>query len=330
MIKRVLWTALIVFVILLIIFWLVTGGWGAVARTARSLMNPFDFFIGKSPSGSFIRLPWQPAESPTRGPDISGYAEEADTQNASAGADEQVSMPSTVLPQSQTQKFSNPSPYVGRVQITSNTATESSPALEYIEITASGSNAAPIPVSFWTLQSSVTGTSASIPQGAPFFVLGAVNNVEPIYLEPGASAIITTAASPLGVSFRESMCTGYLSELQSFTPELSRACPTPSDALPMSADNLRTYGSSCFDYFRSLQPCHFPTSLPSDLEAACRSFIASTMSYNGCANTNRSNPVFALPTWRAYLVFTAERWSNTHDVIQLLDAEGKTVDVLTY
>ena len=45
MIKRVLWTALIVFVILLIIFWLVTGGWGAVARTARSLMNPFDFFM---------------------------------------------------------------------------------------------------------------------------------------------------------------------------------------------------------------------------------------------------------------------------------------------
>jgi hypothetical protein len=39
---------------------------------------------------------------------------------------------------------------------------------------------------------------------------------------------------------------------------------------------------------------------------------------------------FGLNTWRLYLNAYGELWSNSHDVIRLLDAEGRTVDSLTY
>ncbi len=324
MIKRVLIITLVVFIIALVLFWLLTGGWAAVARTARSLSNPAELFFGTSTSGSFIKLPWQLGES-TRGPDIGDYAGEADARLLAS--DNEGQSPNAQGPQTST---GNPSPYAGRIAITENAATESDPAREFIRVTASQNNMTPLFIMNWSLQSAVSGARAPIPQAAPLFVLGVVNNVQGISLEPGASVFITTAASPVGTSFRENICSGYLSEVQTFTPELSSECPTPSEALPMNADNLRTYGSPCFDFLNTLTQCHFPTSLPGDISPACRSFVSNTMSYNGCINTYRNRNTFALPTFRAYLAFRSELWSNSHDVIRLLDEQGRTVDVLTY
>ena len=325
MIKRVLIISLVVFVIALILFWFVTGGWAAASRTARSLANPLELIFGASASGSFLKLPWQPPEL-TRGPDISDYAGEADARILASGDEDQYSG----TPPAETQQFGNPSPYVGKVAITENAAAESNAAKEFIQLTASENNTQPIVITNWVLQSAVSGARAIIPPAAPLFVLGTVNTVQPVYLEPGASAFITTAASPVGTSFRENICSGYLSELQTFNPELSNECPAPSGALPMNADNLRTYGSSCFDYLGGLPQCHFPTTLPGDLSATCRSFISNTMSYNGCINFSRDRIPFALPTFRVYLGLRSELWNNSHDVIRLLDEQGRTVDVLTY
>ena len=324
MIKRVLIVSLAVFVIALILFWILTGGWAAVARTAQSLSNPIDLIFGTSTSGSFIKLPWQPSEL-TRGPDISDYAGEADARNEASGdADQSSNVPTDP------RTFGDPSPYAGKVAITGESATEADPAQEFIHISASRNNTAPISITNWSLQNAVSGVRASIPQAAPIFVMGVVNEVRGISLEPGASVFVTTAASPVGTSFRENICTGYLNELQRFTPELSSECPTPSEMLPMNADNLRTYGESCFDYLGNVSSCHFPTTVPSALSPACRSFIANTMSYNGCVNTNRGRSAFPLPVFRAYLAFRSELWANSHDVIRLLDEQGRTVDVLTY
>lgn len=325
MIKRVLIVSLIVFIIALIIFWFVTGGWAAAARTARSLGNPLELIFGTSTSGSFINLPWQPGEM-TRGPDISDYAGEADARILASGDQDQYSGGTS----GQTQQFGNPSPYVGRVRFTEDGAAESDITKEFVRITASENNTEPIVVTNWVLQSAVSGARGTIPSATPLFVLGVVNTARPLYLEPGTSVFVTTAASPIGVSFRENICSGYLTELHSFNPELSTECPAPSEALPMNADNLRTYGSSCFDYLNGLSQCHFPSTLPSDLSPACRSLISNTTSYNGCINTYRNRVPFALPTFRAYLSLRSELWGNSHDVIRLLDEQGRTVDVLTY
>jgi len=315
------------FVILLIIFWFISGGWSAAVRTAKSLTNPLSviFYNGTS-TGNFIGLPWQPPAL-TRGPDISQYADTADQQLEAASQNEGLNAPDS----GQVQTFGNPSPAVGKIRIGNSAATESDPSQEYIELDASAGNPGPIDITGWSLQSAVSGARAYIPQGAPVLVTGIVNSVQHIALAPGSSAIVVSAASPVGVSFQENICTGYLAQLQTFTPNLSNSCPTPSAMFPETTENLQTYGSSCFDYIQNLPQCYFAgTNLPSNLSSACRSFIANTMSYNGCVSIYRKNTDFALPSWRIYLNMTAELWGNSHDVIRLLDTHGRTVDALTY
>lgn len=328
MIKRILIVVGIVFVIGLLILWLIRGGAAAVGRTAHTLTNPITLIFGSGTStGGSLWLPWQPAE-PTRGPDISQYADEAAQALAQIPPDEGGQEQQNDR-MSQIQQFGNPSPYVGSARLSQGEARASSAAEEYVELRTSG--ASPIVVSGWSLQSALTGVRAYIPEGASMFIMGIVNNVRPVALQDGDVAIITSGASPVGVSFRENMCSGYLAQLRQFTPGISDECPTPSDALPETADNLRTYGGSCFDYIANLPHCSFPgTQLPSDLSSNCRAYVANTFSYNGCVNVYGARDSFALSSWRIFLNRTIELWNNSHDVIRLLDAQGRTVDVLTY
>jgi hypothetical protein len=326
MIKRVLIVTFIFIILALFVFWIVTGGIGAAMRAGANFTNPVGLIFGSGTStGTFIQLPWQPA-APPRGPDISGYADQANTDIQSlqnGGASDTTA--------AQAATFGNPSPYVGQITIIDNAATESDPEREYIEIQASENNSAPITITGWSLQSAVSGLRAPIPEAAPVFVLGIVNTVGPVYLDPGDSAIITTGMTPVGTSFRENICSGYLGQLQTFTPALSASCPDPSQALPETAENLRTYGGSCLDYLQNLPQCSFPgTTLPSNLSGACRTYIEDTFSYDGCVNLYRNAPSFARNSWRLFLNMRAELWYNTHDVVRLLDTEGRTVDVLTY
>jgi hypothetical protein len=324
MIRTVLITVLIFFIIGLFIFWLVTGGAQRAWNIGKFFTNPVAVILdNSSTTGTYITLPWQPES--TRGPDISAYVDQADQQKASADSAD-ANSPVTELAQ-----YGNPSPYAGMVTIASNNASASDPAQEYVELQASSDNTGDVDVTGWSLQSAVSGLHASLPEAAPIFVGGTVNNVVPVHLAPSASAIVTTAASPIGVSFQETLCTGYLAQLQTFSPSLGDSCPTPSDALPQTAENLRAYGSACIDYVNNMPSCYFAgTSLPTTLSKACQNFISTNLSYNGCVAMYRSQQDFASPTWRLYLAMRRDFWNNSHDVIRLLDDKGRIVDVLSY
>ena len=202
---------------------------------------------------------------------------------------------------------------------------------EHIEAEAALENTAPIGIAGWSLQSAYTGVRPYIQQGASPFLMGTVNNLSPIQLAPGQSALVNSGVSPVGVSFRENICTGYLGQLQSFTPPLPSSCPSPSSQLPLTPDNLKSYGEICFDYLQTIPLCEAPlNNIPSNLPSSCQYFVAEALSYNGCVARNRSRASFAGDSWRIYLNSNAELWRNSHDIIRLLDADGRTVDVLTY
>lgn len=322
MIRRILFILGIVIVLGLIALWLIQGGAASVIQVARNFTNPISLLSGGSSEGGFFKLPWQPDEL-TRGPDISGYVDEVNRQIEQTPPEQSGGTPVTSL--------GNPSPYAGSVRLSGSAVWESDPRQEYVELTASYTLSAPVTISGWSLQSALSGVRVYIPEAAPIFNLGTINNVAPVILISGDSAIVTSGASPVGVSFRENECTGYLGEQQAFTPELSQECPAPSEILPQTAENLQKYGGSCFDYVTGLRSCSFPgTSLPSSLSQACKSFITSNLSYNGCVSTSRAQNSFARPTWRLFLNRTSELWNNSHDAIRLLDTQGRTVDVLTY
>ena len=322
-------------VVILLLLWLLTGGVSRIADSAKSITNPFSFlFSGNASSSGTFRLPWQPDE-PVRGPDFEIPGDPgADTEEPQSTEEQTLSAQeeydALVARTEAAKTFGEPSPQRGDVQIAGEGRATEGGAGEYITVEAATDNTAPVNITGWSLQSALTGVRAFFPRGADLFFVGAVNAQQDIYLDPEGSAVISSGPSPVGTSFRENVCTGYLDGLQTFRPALSRDCPAPADSLPLTADNLRTYGDACFDFVRELPLCTLPLSAPSSVSPACRIFLANNLSYNGCVQNYRYKTEFQRGAWRIYLNAGGELWRNSHDVIRLLDAEGRTVDVLTY
>lgn len=329
MVRRILGWLLVALVLVLIALWLVGGGAALIAQAARSLVNPIGFITNSDTSGARIRLPWQ-IDMPTVA-DLSALESSYDEESVDMQTPEEYAARYQELSAraAEAQSFGNPSAYADRVSLHAGDMSAHDPAREYVEISVSSDT--PIDITSWSLQSAVSGQRLFIPQAASPLVLGTVNPAEPVYLAPGDTAIVISGPSPVGVSFRENICSGYLNELQEFTPALANECPRATDILIETPDNLRIYGPKCFDYAETIPQCHFPgTLLPANLSAPCRTFAANTLSYNGCVQENRYASSFQKSSWHMYLNSRIELWDNTHDIIRLLDSEGHTVDTLTY
>ena len=336
MIRQILIGFAAAIVIILILLWLITGGLGKVASYAKRIGNPIEyiFFNGTSTSGYF-RLPWQP--DLTMGPiyEIPDSEDTADTDDEPRSTEEDLSQAqkdydALMKEADAARTFGEPSPERGNVHLGAGSAAEGPAGREYVELEADGGNTAPTRVSGWSVQSALTGVRAYIPRGANIFYLGAVNEQGDVYLNPGMTANLNSSPSPVGTSFRENICTGYLGRLQSFVPSLSSNCPPPAESLPLTPDNLRTYGDACFDFVQQLPACTFPRDVPPEVSPACHIFLSNTLSYNGCVERYRHRSDFLRASWRIYLNAGGELWRNTHDVIRLLDRGGRTVDVVSY
>lgn len=340
MIKRVLIGFLLIVILALTFAWVVRGGPSALAQTVRDFFtfgDKTEEVVEEPRDFSFFKLPWQ-MDFPTVsiGEDgsvfgLPGYSEHA-ALNSEYGdvADEYQELARRT---EEAKVFGTPSPYAKAVYLSNGarTAQNETAATEYVAIAAAYGNSKPITITGWSLQSVISGVRVYIPSGVSPFTLGALNTLSPIQLEPGVSAVVATGLSPTGVSFRENKCTGYLEQFQSFTPSLSQSCPAPSEEMPLNASTIATYGDTCVDFVQTLPYCRFYTGfVPQGATAACSAFIGERLSYNGCVRQHKIDSDFFENTWRIYLDSPVELWRNSHDVIRLLDAEGRTVDVLTY
>lgn len=329
MVWRILKYVLVALVAILIVMWLWSGGWRAIVTQVKTIPNPVNILLG-SESGSYvIQLPWQ-VPIP-QGADIGPYVLSHDTsssedQPSQSQIDALEREYESLREQADAQQYGIRSPQSGTVRISISNATASDPREEYIELTAQSDTV----LTGWSIQSMLTGARFYIPGATARFQQGSINRIEGVTLRAGIRAIVNTSHSPVGVSFRETMCTGYLAQFQSFTPQLANACPIPREVTPVTGGNLQQYGSECIDYIQELPQCYYPGSIPASLPASCRLYIANTFSYNGCVATFRSDRTFELDTWRLYLNSSVQLWGDRHDVIRLLDAEGRTVDVVTY
>ena len=186
-------------------------------------------------------------------------------------------------------------------------------------------------MSGWVLQSVVSGVAVPIPRGAETYRMGAVPGEEPIALRPGERAVVNSGQSPLGVSFRLNACSGYLRQFQAFSPSLPLSCPSSSAELPPTIDNLRTYGASCVDFVRTIPSCtYYLGAFPDDVTPTCRAFVNEALTYNSCVDRHQFDANFKSRSWRIYLGSQNELWNDAHDIIRLLDASGRTVDVWSY
>lgn len=347
MIRRILIVLAIFIGVSLIALWFLTGGVGRVQRASNAMSNPLAIlFGGESPGLLQFSLPWQPKDL-TLGADLSEYssytgasdepystdsARDAyqDTQSNVMEIQGEIDAIRESIADSRT--FGDPSPYRGMVRIADRMSpVQGSAEDEYLKLEASHSNTAPVDVSGWSIQSVASGKILLLPRAARLFVAGAVNAAGTVLLDPGASALVNTGLSPTGVSFRENVCSGYLSQFQRFAPDIERTCPSPADALPMTPENLKTFRSSCFSYVNSIPPCSFPLGkTPSSVSVQCADFARDTFSYNGCVQRYQFRADFLRPQWRLFLNAPRPQWGFEHDIIRLLDKQGRTVDVLKY
>ncbi|MAJ97527.1 MAG: hypothetical protein CMI56_02850 [Parcubacteria group bacterium] len=205
---------------------------------------------------------------------------------------------------------------------------------EYIVIRALETNAQPINISDWSLQSMVSDEWIGLPQGAPLYILGEVNEVQDIYLAPGDRAIISTSQSPVGVSFRVNRCSGFLNDTQDFEPPIRTACINPEEILLPTPQNIKDYGASCVSFVEQIESCTYVTSDRKeilDVSQACQEYIKPLLTYNYCINTLAGDDDFYESSeWRIFLNEDKALWRENYEIVRLLDEKNRTVDVITY
>jgi hypothetical protein len=302
----------------LIALWLWQGGYWKIAEYAQVIPSPL---AAASSSEDLYQLPGQPEFWEV--PDTTSAEDEMEYGAADYEyASEPAAYDTALYPVPD----SNRSPHNGYVRLQTGLVQSSDPAQEYVLVQAAGTQ--PVDISGWSLRSAFTGERRVIPLAAAPFIQGVVNSVRPVVLSPGDFAVVVSGASPVGVSFRESVCTGYLAQTQTFSPGLANACPRPAELLPRTPQNEGLYGSNCIDYVERLPQCSFPVLMPNTLSGSCRTHLSNTFSYTGCMQSYGARSM--LNSWRIYLASGRELWRDSHDTIQLLDTEGRVVDTASY
>ena len=237
--------------------------------------------------------------------------------------------------------FSTPSPYRGMVRITGGNFSATDQDQEYVTIQVSSSAPQDYPITGWRLQSVSTDTSVRIGTGSALPTSGGVNETAPIVLHPGDQAYIVSGESPIGGSFRENMCTGYLGYSQSFSPALAQRCPTARDEFDHYFEGNPYKDTGCYQAVQNTSICKTPSDA-GRISSYCLALIDKRLNYNGCVASHQYDAYFSTGTWRIFLGRTditrthkekseyGELWKSSRDGVRLLDENGLTVDLYTY
>ncbi|HEX8946633.1 MAG TPA: hypothetical protein VF829_00245 [Candidatus Paceibacterota bacterium] len=228
--------------------------------------------------------------------------------------------------------FGTPSTHRGTVTLSHyvSDAAATDPAHEYVTIRLSSDASAPVDISGWRLVSDTSGASATIPKGTEVPRSGLINATQPIVLNPGDLATVSSGRSPIGASFRENLCIGYFAQYQPFYPPLPITCPTPYDELKSYYGENPERDTACIAYTQGLNRCTLVATPPVNLSGTCASFLTTHINYHGCVNAHENDPHFKGITWRVYLGRDKSMWHKQYEVVRLLDADGKTVDMFSY
>jgi len=314
------WFFIGVFIFIFLV-WIATGGpLHPIAFTGPRLAEP-----GALGGGTYLQLPRAPFGLGNSNVSLPGSSE-------GGGSLSPGSSDTSVPTFAGDTTFGAVSPYRGLVSLNHyvSSAGSSDPKNEYLELSVSQSATIPVDISEWTLTSSASGNSTRIPRGTETPASGIVNAAQDIILSPGDRAIIISGQSPIGASFRENKCIGYFSTFQSFSPSLPLNCPTPSDELSSFYGSGYLRDPACIDLVSKLSRCQVVLTPPVEASGACQSFLVKYLNYNGCVDAHRNDADFKGSTWRVYLGRTTPMWRTRHELVKLLDVNGKTVDAFSY
>jgi hypothetical protein len=225
------------------------------------------------------------------------------------------------------------SPARGLVTLSTGNVYETDPDREYLTLRTLSDNAEGVNISGWYLESYVTEERAGIPEGDRLIERWRSPVLDPIVLLPDDRAYLITGEAPLNTSFRENICTGYLSNEEDFFPTLARNCPHPKDELERFGE-IELDNDRCYDFVERLHTCALPDeelSSRTKIGGACNAFVDNTFNYNDCVRLHKNDPYFSRDGyWRIYLDERTELWRSKREIIRLMDENDQVVSVLEY
>lgn len=229
------------------------------------------------------------------------------------------------------QELNGISLYKDKIILERGGASSSDYDTEYMIIKSDERNSEKVNITGWILKSEITGEQVTIPKGVYLPFLSKINTDEPVFLSPGDSAIITTGRSPIGISFKTNICSGYLEQFQDFYPYLDSRCPRPEKEPDFITTGPNRLNDQCVDYVTRMSSCTINTkTLPLDMQYECSSYISSQINYNSCVGRHKNEKGFYQDEWRIFLGRETELWKERRETIKLLDANGRIVDTITY
>lgn len=221
-----------------------------------------------------------------------------------------------------------PSPYASDIDIDDVVNPGTVASGEHIILSTSTSE--PINITGWSIVSSANGNIAVIGNASN---LALMQTEKPILVNGSQKIIIVTGKSPIGISFRTNLCTGYIEDEEDFNPHLPLSCPYITDLnLPDKIED----DEDCMEYIESIDKCETPPKKLPNLGKSCENFIKQNVSYQGCVNTFKNSSNFYGKEWRVFLKSNFPLWKrddedkNSEETIKLIDTEGRVVDTFTY
>lgn len=207
------------------------------------------------------------------------------------------------------------------------------PNREFISLYTYLNDGEKVNITGWYLKSEVTGYFAVIGK-ASLLPFPFTKNDSDIILQKGDRAYITKGFSPIGISFRTNMCTGYFEENTEFVPGLELACPRAIDEKLPTFSSVYDRNDECIRIIENIPRCttrngQYFRDLPDTVPSSCRSYIETNVNYNACVAKHFGDTKFPGNEYRIYLNKFGPLWRTSREKINLHDSSGLIVDTIT-
>ncbi len=195
---------------------------------------------------------------------------------------------------------------------------------EYIEI-QNNSDKYSVDITGFTLVSTSTNVSVTIPKTVKLYFTGMENIEENVILGPGEKAYVITGKSPIGYGMKINKCSGFLTQYNNFSPSFYTNCPAPRNEdiskIPKTVNN-----DICFDLIDSYPSCRIQsTPLSNNYSSECQDFIYKTINYPSCINNHKNDSDFWSNSWYVYLKRSDKLWKDRRETIILYDKSGNEI-----
>ena len=224
------------------------------------------------------------------------------------------------------------SPYAGTVVFLDrlDAIRQSTPESEFLVLRFDDALTRNINITGWKLVGRDSRVAYTIPKA--IHVLGKDNEKEllqPIFVGPSTSVIISSGRSPIGFSFLVNKCSGYRSQFKTFIPSIKTKCMDPLQEF-IDDGSVPYTDTECYNFVERIPKCSVVTDLPPGITRECKKFLETKLSETACVKNHINDQDFFSAQWRVFLNSRNELWGDVEETIYLLDEENRLITAYVY